>query len=325
MSRLRKEKNCLNCGHHVEEVYCTHCGQKNVETHLNAFVAIGEFIADYFHADGKFLKSIPALLFKPGRMTNEFNSGKREKYIHPFRLYIFISIIYFSISFATEDSSLIVRSRDSTATRSQIRIGDSNFIRIQDGDTSETQDSSSVEELTKRGNILPATIKLYRDSVKRLPQSARPDFSDDVINRVAIKYRNEGSEGKLIDATIEKFRHSLPKLLFFLMPLAALLLKLFYIRRKKFYIDHLVHTLYLHSFIFLVMTIFTLLNLFLSGGILFAIFFLASVIYFFISMKRVYGQSKAKTIFKGTLFAISYSMCLLVIFGLGFLYIFIYN
>src|SRR6188768_841568 len=125
MSRLRKEKNCLNCGHLVEEIYCPHCGQKNVETHVNAFSAIGEFIADYFHADGKFLKSIPALLLRPGRMTNEFNAGKREKYIHPFRLYIFISIIYFSISFITDDSSVVMINGERYATHTHIRFGNS--------------------------------------------------------------------------------------------------------------------------------------------------------------------------------------------------------
>jgi len=325
MSRLRKEKNCLNCGHHVEEIYCPHCGQKNVETHVNAFAAIGEFIADYFHADGKFLKSIPALLFRPGKMTNEFNAGKRATYIHPFRLYIFISIIYFSISFFTDESSVVVRSSDGSTSRGRISIGNSGFISINDTDTSQAARDSSIDLLTERGAILPATIKQYRDSVKSLPESARPDFRNDVINRVAIKYRNEGSEGKLIDATIDTFKHTLPKLLFFLMPLAALLLKLFYIRIKRFYMEHLVHTLNLHSFIFLIMTIYILLHLLLPGGILFTVLFLASVTYFFISMKRVYGQSKLKTFVKGSLFTITYAFSLAVIFGLGFLYIFIYN
>src|SRR5215203_933618 len=112
MSRLRKEKNCLNCGQHVEEIYCTHCGQKNIEPHVNAFLAIGEFIGDYFHADGKFLSSIPALLFRPGKMTNEFNAGRREKYIHPFRLYIFISIIYFTVAYFIGDTPSVVMGRD---------------------------------------------------------------------------------------------------------------------------------------------------------------------------------------------------------------------
>jgi hypothetical protein len=325
MSRLRKEKNCLNCGHHVEEIYCSHCGQKNIVTHVNALYAIGEFAADYFHADGKFLKSIPALLFHPGKMTNEFNAGKREKYIHPFRLYIFISIVYFSISFIIDDSSIVVRSGNPSTTQGHIRLGDSGIISIQRTDSALALNDTSIDLLEERAAKLPGTIKLYRDSVKKLPESARPDFRNDVINRVSIKYKNEGNEGKLIEASVEKFRHTLPRFLFFLMPLAALLLKLFYIRRKRFYIDHLVHTLYLHSFIFLIMTTYALLHLLLPGGILFTILFFFTLAYFFISMKKVYGQSRIKTILKGTLLAITYSLCLAFIFGIGFLYIFIYD
>jgi hypothetical protein len=324
MSRLRKEKNCLNCGHHVEEIYCPHCGQKNVVTHVSAFHAIGELIGDYFHADNKFLKSIPALLFQPGKMTNEFNAGKRAKYIHPFRLYIFISIVYFSISFLVNDSTIVARDGDSAISRGDIRIGDGGFISIQRNDTTMARDTS-IELLTERAANLPASIKLYRDSVKKLPEALRPDFRNDVINRVSIKYKNEGNEGNLIDASFEKFKHTLPKLLFFLIPLAALLLKLIYIRRKRFYIDHLVHTLNFHSFIFLIMTIYTLLHLFLPGGILFTILFFASLAYFLISMKRVYGQSWTKTFFKSTLFGVCYALCLAFIFGIGFLYVFIYD
>jgi len=324
MSRLRKEKNCLNCGHQVEEIYCSHCGQKNIEPHVNAFSAIGEFIGDYFHADGKFLSSIPSLLFRPGKMTNEFNAGKREKYIHPFRLYIFISIVYFSVAYIINDSSSVVRTNISSP-RAKIKLSDKGVISFQSSDSTQSRNDTTLDELNHRAANLPATIKLYRDSVKQLPESARPGFKDDVVNRISIKYRNEGSEGKLIDTSLEKFKHTLPKLLFFLMPLAAFLLKIIFIRRKRFYIDHLVHTLNLHSFIFLVMTIYALLHLVIPGKILFPIFFLSSLAYFFISMKKVYNQSKTKIFFKGSFFLISYALCLAFIFAAGFLYIFIYD
>src|ERR1051326_3151199 len=100
MSKLRKEKTCLNCGTPVVDTYCPHCGQKNIEVHQNAFHALAEFAGDYFHADGKFFSSIIPLLFKPGRMTVEYNEGRRMKYIHPFRLYIFISIVFFFLYFS---------------------------------------------------------------------------------------------------------------------------------------------------------------------------------------------------------------------------------
>ena len=324
MSKLRKEKNCLNCGHDVEETYCPHCGQKNIEPHVNAFHAIGEFIGDYFHADGKFLSSIPSLLFRPGKMTNEFNAGKRERYIHPFRLYIFISIVYFSVSYLAGESSTVVNTNLS-APHGRIKLGNKGMISFQSSDSTQSQEDTTIDELNHRGATLPATIKLYRDSIDHLPGSARPGFKDDVVNRISIKYRNEGSEGRLIDSSLEKFRHTLPKLLFFLMPLAAFLLKVIFLRRKRFYIDHLVHTLNLHSFIFLVMTLYVLLHLLIPGSILFPLFFISSLAYFFISMKKVYNQSKVKIFFKGSFFLIAYSLCLAFIFAAGFLYIFIYD
>lgn len=326
MSNLRAEKNCLNCGHQVEEIYCPHCGQKNIVTHVNAFHALGEFVGDYFHADGKFLKSMIPLLFRPGYMTNEYNAGRRQKFIHPFRLYIFVTIVYFSISFLGGDSTGSVKIGErSPATVPRISLGNSGFVAIRQADTSGVQNDSAADVLNDRAAKLPATLELYRDSVKKLDKEKRPRFSDDIVNRVAIKFKNEGGASELVNSTLEKFKHSLPKLLFFLLPLAALLLKLFYIRRKRFYVDHLVYTLHLHSFIFLLLTIYAFIRLFAGGGYIFSIAVLLMIIYFFVSMRRVYGQSKTKTFLKGMAFLFSYLIFLTFVFAAGFLYIFIYD
>jgi hypothetical protein len=324
MSKVRKEKNCLNCGHIVEELYCTHCGQKNIEPHENAFHAIGEFIGDYFHADGKFLKSLLPLLFRPGYMTNEYNAGRREKFIHPFRLYIFVSIVYFSISYLTMSEGVNDR-RNIPGRSTHFSLGNSGVIAFQSSDSAAAREDSSIKVLNERAIKLPATIREYTDSIKALASADRPSFREDIYNRVAIKFKGSGDANGLLDSTLEKFRHTLPKLLFFLIPLAALLLKLFYLRRKRFYIDHLVHTLHLHSFIFLIMTIYSLVRLFASGNILFIIALLAAIFYFFGSMKKVYGQSYFKTFIKGTLLSITYSLCLGFIFAAGFFYIFVYD
>lgn len=325
MSRIRKDKNCLNCGHHVHEIYCTHCGQKNTETHVNAFHAIAEFIGDYFHADGKFLKSILPLLFRPGHMTNEYNAGRREKLIHPFRLYIFISIVYFSISFISDDSTPSVNSITDSKNAPKIFLGSGGGLVITESDSGITRYDSTDNELIDRSARMPATIRAYRDSVKILPADKRPSFRDDVLNRVAIKYKSSGDSGELTASTFEKFRHTLPKLLFFLLPLAALLLKIFYIRRKRFYIDHLVHTLHLHSFIFLLLSIVSLIQLSGATEITINIAVILMILYFFVSMKKVYGQSKWKTFFKGMLLSASYLICLAAIFVFGFLFILVYD
>ncbi len=326
MSRMRKDKNCLNCGHQVEEIYCPHCGQKNAETHVNAFHAIAEFIGDYFHADGKFLKSILPLLFRPGYMTNEYNTGRREKYVHPFRLYIFVSIVYFSIAYISGDSDDKIKNNiTKSKSPAEFKLRNDGFISIQEKDSLEFGGDSTDQAFQKTVEKLPGSIKEYRDSVKMLPSGEQPSFKDDVVNRVAIKLKTTGDADKLMEITIEKFKHTLPKLLFFLLPLAALLLKIFYIRRKRFYIDHLVHTLHLHSFIFLLLIIYSLIHFFAGSEAIFSIAVLLMIAYFFTSMKTVYGQSLRTTVLKGIVFSFCYLICLAFIFGTGFLYIFIYD
>ena len=93
----RKEKNCLNCGHHVEFHYCSSCGQPNLELREPFWHFVGHSIAHYFHFESKFWQTLVPLLTKPGQLTLDYLAGKRARYIHPVSLYIFISIVYFLI------------------------------------------------------------------------------------------------------------------------------------------------------------------------------------------------------------------------------------
>lgn len=57
----------------------------------------------------------------------------------------------------------------------------------------------------------------------------------------------------------EKILANLPRAFFVLLPLFALLLKLFYWRQDRYYLDHLVFALYYHSFVFVLLTFLVLL------------------------------------------------------------------
>ncbi|NNU33074.1 DUF3667 domain-containing protein [Mucilaginibacter sp. S1162] len=56
-------------------------------------------ISDYFHFDHQFFHTLKPLLFKPGKLTNEYMAGKRVQYLHPVKMYIFISLVYFLLLF----------------------------------------------------------------------------------------------------------------------------------------------------------------------------------------------------------------------------------
>lgn len=115
-----------------------------------------------------------------------------------------------------------------------------------------------------------------------------------------------GSDAKLIlTALINRFMHFLPQMLFVLLPLFALILKLIYIRRKQFYyVDHVIFTIHLYIFIFLVMMVTFGLGKLRSIlhwswlGFISALFVLSILFYFYKALRNFYKQRRAKTILK---------------------------
>src|ERR1700741_894608 len=89
----RKETNCLNCGAVVERRFCPECGQENLEIRENFFHIAFHTIGDFFHFDSKFFRSLIPLFTKPGFLTRQYWEGKRTSYIHPLRLFFFITIV----------------------------------------------------------------------------------------------------------------------------------------------------------------------------------------------------------------------------------------
>jgi len=94
----RKDKECLNCGFPVELKFCSNCGQENVELKEPFWLLFAEGFSDFFHFDSKFTRSIIPLFIKPGFLSLEYNKGRRARFIHPLRLYFFISVVMLLIS-----------------------------------------------------------------------------------------------------------------------------------------------------------------------------------------------------------------------------------
>lgn len=97
MSHLaeRTEKNCLNCGTTVLGRYCQDCGQENIEPKETVLHLVTHFVGDLFHFDGKFFSTLKYLMFRPGFLSTEYVRGRRMSYLHPIRMYVFTSFIFF--------------------------------------------------------------------------------------------------------------------------------------------------------------------------------------------------------------------------------------
>lgn len=90
------ERACLNCGTRLVGSHCHGCGQAaHVHRTLGAF--FHDFLHGVFHFEGKVWRTLPALVFRPGRMTREYIDGRRASYVSPIALFLFAVFLMFAV------------------------------------------------------------------------------------------------------------------------------------------------------------------------------------------------------------------------------------
>ncbi len=103
--QLGKTIKCLNCGSTISGSFCESCGQKVIdETDRSLSTLIAGFFGNILFLDGRFMISLRYLFFNPGRMTFEFLTGKRKKFVPPVTLFLFANLIYFFLNPITDYS-----------------------------------------------------------------------------------------------------------------------------------------------------------------------------------------------------------------------------
>ncbi len=93
------QPDCQNCGTPTPGNYCPECGQ---HAHVNRSVGhvLHELVHGVLHLDGKFWRTLPMLIFRPGRLTRDYIDGKRARYVAPFGIFLFtIFAVYFTFAF----------------------------------------------------------------------------------------------------------------------------------------------------------------------------------------------------------------------------------
>ena len=99
--------HCENCGAALTGRYCAQCGQPAVDYHRSFGSILADAADAFFNLDERFLKTFWLLLIKPWRLTNEFVEGKRVRYVHPLRVYLIASVLFFLvINFLSRGSHL---------------------------------------------------------------------------------------------------------------------------------------------------------------------------------------------------------------------------
>src|SRR5881409_1702872 len=86
---------CENCGAELQGHWCAQCGQPAIDYRRSFRHVIADLLDEFLNWDSKFFATIGLLLVRPWKLTNEFLAGHRVRYVHPLRLYLLASILFF--------------------------------------------------------------------------------------------------------------------------------------------------------------------------------------------------------------------------------------
>lgn len=325
----RHENDCLNCGTTLEGKFCHNCGQENLQIRENFGHMMNHAISDYFHFDHQFFHTLKPLLLEPGKLTNEYMAGKRVQYLHPIKMYIFISIVYFLLLFQSAQEKTTTANVTRTPANVE-HVLDSTKKVIEKNPKLSAAQKKTIEnaigqhkKVTRLGVVTitdtddddkkgkqgwfhastdDTTYQQYVASQKKLPEDERDGFFQRQWNKKALTYHEKyGSMAS--EVIMDEFKHNIPKMMFLLLPLFALILKIAFWKNKKYYVEHLIYSFHFHCFLFLFLTFLMVLQLTIPGswGIMGWVDFLATVYilwYIYRSLRTVYHRKRFRTISK---------------------------
>jgi hypothetical protein len=211
---------CQNCGAALGGPYCASCGQRR-EPHIHSLPHFAAEAAETLtHADSRLWRTLGHLLARPGRLTREFMTGRRARYLPPFRLYVVVSLLYFVLIAVLPDAPAPIS------------------LNVGSAETAQTDWNATAA--TPGGDPPLCTNLDYRGPGE---DRLRP-----ALQRAC---RNVAADRGQALATV--FMQNVPRALFVFLPLIAAVAMLLYWRPRRYYVEHLLFFLHNHSAVFVVL------------------------------------------------------------------------
>lgn len=253
------------------------------------------FISSFWSFESKFFKTFGYLLFRPGRIAQEYNQGKRESFYHPARMYVFITFLFFLMNAVLPN----VEEREDT-------------IQV---DPSDSTSTGGIRMNLAKSSY--PTREAYDSAQALLPGPERNGWLLRKLTYRSIDLNNQysGDDRSFNTDVAGIFEANLPKVFFVMIPVLALLLKLFYGKKKLFYSEHLVVAVYYNNFVFTVGCLALLIPLIPGMGWTQIVFEIWIAAYLLLALKRMYSQKWGLTIIKYLGISVMFFICL----GIGLL------
>ena len=319
--------HCQNCGAELTGPHCAQCGQAAIDYRRSFRHVIVDVLDSFLNWDSKFFATIGLLIVKPWRLTNEFLAGKRVRYLHPLRLYLLASILFFfAVNYGAKGLRLEpgkISEKNRTAIAAAVAEKRDEIEAEFDKENLSTEERKKAQDaldyLTKPSPA--ATAAAEQQPSPTITPTASPSepgkrtygavderpflvFDADTKSSTPFERWLEtrakekmGEHGTKMGLFIATLFSNLPYMMLCCIPLFAFVLKVLYIRRHIFYIDHLIYALHIHTFLYTGVMLIVLATMGLNriapptlGGWIIAVLWILFVVQIFLSIRRVYRQ-----------------------------------
>lgn len=337
---------CRNCGTVVTGRYCGNCGQLAQTFHRPIWSLASEVLGDFLSLDGRVMRTLPSLMLRPGKVTKEYLTGKRQRFVPPFRLYLLTSFIYFVMLFAYGDSQgwFDIRYANQGGVPVTVDTEPPEGVTQEDMDAAMEQAQQALDEAgvpvdlevvgvppdvpgvssggdagftgtdtSEHSSLFREDGRVNRDQILNSVRDS-DDFDDGtkqflemVIGHAADAYENQG----MFFASIQNWA---PRIALALTPAMILLLTIVYPFSKRIYIyDHVIVSLHFQSWYYILLSV-AFLFFWLGLDWFVFVLFIAPPIYIYRMLREVYSSGRILSLLRTGFILFSLTLMLQIFF-----------
>ncbi len=342
---------CLSCAATITGPFCASCGQKNDDLRRSSFVLFKDFVTDTFSFDSRMWRTLGLMAAAPGLVPTSYSHGKRSRYTPPVRLFLVVSFLFFLVLGVTHTMFVAVEVTEKSPQRiaadkanyeealnearpearaaiekaqekSQAVVIDGEkvdcnidvkarfFVRPQDLVFDEEKWRACSESIVATAEV-EISVSKDRGENNQIDNRLKEEEVKRGFRRVVAGINQMVSNPTAFNSEINTW---LPRVMFFMAPLLALILTIFIRGRDALYFDHLVLSLYSHATGFAIIgAAIVIAQLGVSNT--FPAAMAALGIYFIAALKRAYNRGWVKTVYSTAFTALLYLMLLSLIVG----------
>ncbi|MEL7485701.1 MAG: DUF3667 domain-containing protein [Pseudomonadota bacterium] len=328
---------CLSCGAAAIGEYCAQCGQKNDDLRRSVFLLGRDFIEDTFAFDSRMWRTLGRLATAPGVVPKDYAHGRRSRYTPPIRLFLIVSLLFFLTLSATQTLFLAVEiseanpsglarlTLDTDDGQTQVSSDDNDF-------PDECRISASFSFFVRVSDLNPHDKERWERCAVEIQNLLSTEFekarsrqteSGDAMTEAEFEQATQMSNAILSGVTKAiadpqainaAFNNWLPRIMFLMTPVLALILSVFIRGRDALFFDHMVLSIYSHAVGFAAVG-FAVLLAHAGAPLIGPVVSAALLVYAVLALKRTYGRGWIKTIYTAVMSSVFY---LFVLFGVVF-------